>query len=93
MARLVVVRGDITTLDVDAIVNAPNESLGGCETVKTIAFPTISAGIYGYPIAEATRIAVEMCGAAESARVEEVRFVAFNEDTYQGYLAAGATAI
>ena len=58
----------------------------------TVAFPTISAGIYGYPIGEATRIAVETVASAAPPDITEVRFVAFSDDTYNGYLAAGATA-
>ena len=57
--------------------------------LAAIAFPTISAGIYGYPVPEATNLAVETVNRSESA-LEEVFFVAFNDDTYEGYIAAGA---
>jgi O-acetyl-ADP-ribose deacetylase len=47
--------------------------------VRTIAFPGISTGIYGYPLEAATRTAlttVQSCLAA-MASIEEVRFVTF----------------
>ncbi len=162
--RIEVVRGDITTQAVDAVVNAANQSLaggggvdgaihraagaralhdacaalGGCETgdakategfalparwiihavgprwrggghgeaeqlascyrralevadqlgARSIAFPAISTGIYGYPPEQAAAIAVRTLGSAETA-VEVARLVAFDaatEERYRGLL-------
>ena len=71
-----IIQGDVTTLAVDAIVNAANDS---------IAFPCISTGIYGYPIEEAAKIAVreveEFLAAknAKDAEEMEVVFCCFSE--------------
>jgi O-acetyl-ADP-ribose deacetylase (regulator of RNase III) len=162
MNRISVQTADITTLDVDAIVNAANESLlggggvdgaihraagpellaecrtlGGCPTgqakitrgyrlkarhvihtvgpvwhggrrnepallascyreslslavrsgIKTIAFPAISCGVYGYPIPEAARIAVEstveFLHADET--LTEVTFACFGQDVLHAF--------
>jgi O-acetyl-ADP-ribose deacetylase (regulator of RNase III) len=53
---------------------------------RTVAFPAVSAGIYGWPIDDAARIAVETVRATETA-VEEVRFVLFDEKAYRAFAA------
>ncbi len=161
--------GDITKLDVDAIVNAANSSLlggggvdgaihraagpelvaecrliGGCPTgearitrgyrlparhvihtvgpvwrggtnrepellascyreslklavangIRTIAFPAISCGIYGYPVNEATRIAVAETSrfVAEHPSIEQVIFVCFGAEVCAAYTRELASA-
>jgi O-acetyl-ADP-ribose deacetylase (regulator of RNase III) len=49
---------------------------------RTVAFPLVSAGIYGWPLGDAIRVAVETIGAADT-QVEEARIVAFGEQTFQ----------
>jgi O-acetyl-ADP-ribose deacetylase (regulator of RNase III) len=53
----------------------------------TIAFPSISTGIYGYPPEPAAAIAVETVRAATTA-VTVVRFVCFNDRALDAYRAA-----
>jgi O-acetyl-ADP-ribose deacetylase (regulator of RNase III) len=160
--RMVVARGDITRMTVDAIVNAANSSLlggggvdgaihraagpelvaecrtlGGCPTgearitrgyrlptrwvihtvgpvwhgggrgedaalancyrnslalaaqhgVRTVAFPAISTGIYGFPLERATTIAVRETTTflRDHPAVEQVIFVCFGERAQQVY--------
>lgn len=165
--RITVVRGDITQMDVDAIVNAANSSLlggggvdgaihraagpelvaecrllGGCPTgearitrgyrlparqvihtvgpvwhggsrgedaalancyrnslalasrhgARTVAFPAISTGIYGFPLDRATQIAVRETRdyLSDHPEIERVTFVCFSgqaEATYRVELA------
>ncbi|MER5195104.1 O-acetyl-ADP-ribose deacetylase [Streptomyces sp. NPDC002755] len=49
---------------------------------RTVAFPAVSTGVYGWPMADAARIAVEAVRTARTA-VEEVRFVLFDDKAYQ----------
>ena len=161
-ANIGIVRGDVTALDVDAIVNAANttllggggvdgsihraagpdllaecRTLSGCKPgganltrgyrlaarfvihtvgpvwtggergeaqtlanccrnslqlavengIKTIAFPAISCGAYGYPIREATQIAVETTRdyLATEDRIDKVIFVVANDEILRAY--------
>ncbi len=53
--------------------------------IETVAFPAISCGVYGYPHAEAARIAITTVKAFISKHpgVHLVRFVLFNRDIYE----------
>jgi O-acetyl-ADP-ribose deacetylase (regulator of RNase III) len=51
---------------------------------RTVAFPAISTGVYGYPVEEAAPVAVEAARTADT-RVEEVRFVLFDQATHQAF--------
>ena len=51
--------------------------------LKTVAFPAISAGTYGYPLAEAAQIAVD--SVREHGHGLEVTFVLFDADTYAAF--------
>jgi O-acetyl-ADP-ribose deacetylase (regulator of RNase III) len=161
-SKIDIIRGDITELDVDAIVNAANRTLlggggvdgaihraagpellaecrtlGGCQPgeakltqgyrlparfvihtvgpvwtggkggepqilancyrnslqlavdnrIKTIAFPAISCGAYGYPIREATQIAVKTTRQflATEDKIDKVIFTLWSEDIYEAY--------
>jgi O-acetyl-ADP-ribose deacetylase len=163
--KIDIIQGDITTLAVDAIVNAAKTSLlggggvdgaihraagrelleecralGGCKTgqakmtkgyklpakfvihtvgpiwrggmngeaellascyasslqlaieneVKTIAFPAISCGVYGYPVEEAARVAIASVleFLKQHDPLEKVLLVCFENRVYQDYLKA-----
>ncbi|MFC5863849.1 O-acetyl-ADP-ribose deacetylase [Acidicapsa dinghuensis] len=55
--------------------------------LRTLAFPAISCGIYGYPIPEATEIAVRETLYALKANpaIEQVTFACFSDDVFDAY--------
>jgi O-acetyl-ADP-ribose deacetylase (regulator of RNase III) len=72
------------------------EKLAGCyrrclelareHKVKTIAFPAISTGIYGYPKRPAAEIALRVCREmVDACGVERVEFCCFDEETAEVY--------
>jgi O-acetyl-ADP-ribose deacetylase (regulator of RNase III) len=70
----------------------PARALAACHTnalrvadelgARTVAFPAISTGVFGYPVAEAAQVAIEAVRATDTS-VQEVRFVLFDEPTLE----------
>lgn len=58
--------------------------------IKTIAFPAISTGVYGFPVARAAQIAASEIQAFLETNnwVEQVILVCFSQTAYQQYLTA-----
>lgn len=54
---------------------------------RTVAFPLISAGIYGWPLDDAVRVAVDTLRSTPTS-VREARLVAFGRSTYDAIVAA-----
>ena len=64
--------------------------------LRSLSFPAISTGVYGYPLAEAAAIAIDavarhLAGHAQS--VEEAILVSFDEPAFRVYAAAGRTRL
>ncbi|HEU5034954.1 MAG TPA: O-acetyl-ADP-ribose deacetylase [Mycobacteriales bacterium] len=54
---------------------------------RTVAFPAVSAGVFGWPLPSAADIAIDAVRRARTA-VEEVRFVLFSDDAYTEFARA-----
>jgi O-acetyl-ADP-ribose deacetylase (regulator of RNase III) len=56
--------------------------------VRTITFPAISTGVYGYPIEEAAAIALREVKAhleKDDTKLQQVTFVLFGKPAYEAY--------
>jgi O-acetyl-ADP-ribose deacetylase (regulator of RNase III) len=80
-----VIIADITTLSADAIVNARATPLGN--GARSIAFPCISTGTYGYPKELAARVAVAAVRdfLDHHPGAIDVTFCCFSRDEYEIY--------
>jgi O-acetyl-ADP-ribose deacetylase (regulator of RNase III) len=74
------------------LANAYRESLklAAARNLKSISFPSISTGAYGYPVEQAARIAIKevISFLKEPGSVKEVVFVLFDARTYEAYAEA-----
>ena len=70
----------------DQLASCYRESLRVADElgVETIAFPAVSAGVYGWPLDDAARIAVGAVRAAQT-KVEDARFVLFTPDVFAAF--------
>ncbi|MVO09692.1 O-acetyl-ADP-ribose deacetylase [Flavobacterium sp. TP390] len=53
--------------------------------LKSIAFPNISTGIYGFPKKEAAQITIDTVQKFSAKNLEEITFVCFDEENYKLY--------
>jgi len=78
--------------EAELLASAYRESLKSATDykLKSLSFPSISSGAYGYPMAEAARVALSTVIAflrGVSTSLEEVFFVLYDSKTYQVYSA------
>jgi len=78
--------------EAELLASAYSESLklAAERNLKSVAFPSISTGAYGYPVVEAARVALDTVIAFlrdESTSLNEVLFVLYDSNTYQTYRA------
>jgi len=77
----------------ELLTSAYTESLKVAEenSLSSVSFPSISIGVYGYPVDKAAKVAIEAVVSFlrdKAASVREVMFVLFDSRTYDAYHAA-----
>ena len=77
----------------EILASCYRESLRVAEELgaQTVAFPAVSAGIYGWPADSAAQIAISAVRDSGTA-IAEARFVLFTEDVYAAFGRAAASA-
>ena len=75
-------------------VDEPAQLLAACHVealrvadelvARTVAFPAISTGVFGYPVEEAASVAIQAVRDARTS-VDEVRFVLFDEEAFDAF--------
>jgi len=83
-------RGHKTDAEILASCHRESIRLADEHLVKTMSFPAISTGAYGYPVSEAGEVAVAAVAEALglTTNVVEVRFVLFDASPLRAYIAA-----
>ncbi len=78
-----------TSGEADLLASCYRESLklASARSIKSLAFPSISTGVYGYPVAQAARIALRTTAdyLEEHPEIRLVRFVLFGQQAYEVY--------
>ncbi len=73
----------------ELLASAYGESLklAAANNLSSVSFPSISTGVYGYPVDKASRIALKTVAAflSETTSIKEVVFVLFDNRTYEAY--------
>jgi O-acetyl-ADP-ribose deacetylase (regulator of RNase III) len=73
----------------DFLASCYRESLklAAAHGVKTVAFPAISCGVYGYPLALAVQVAVRECGGFVAVHTlpEKILFACFGAEALKAY--------
>jgi O-acetyl-ADP-ribose deacetylase (regulator of RNase III) len=69
-----------------ALASCYRESLRVADELgaRTVAFPAVSTGVYGWPMDDGARIAVRTVRETDTS-VDEVRFVLFDDAAYQAF--------
>ena len=85
------------TNDRELLASAYRKSLELCSKhgISSVAFPSISTGVYGYPVEEAAPIAIATVRdyLAHHSEIKRVRFVLFDEHTYRIYCDAASKTV
>lgn len=75
------------TREAEKLANCYTNSLqvAADNELKTVAFPNISTGVYGYPKDKAARIAIDTVKSADQPQIDKVIFVNFDEENHRLY--------